>query len=64
MYQLLLRLIIVSALIQLGISISDLFNCDSSQCRKRMTKAYDEVLHIDWKPISAFPEEASRFNRK
>lgn len=61
MYQLLLRLMLLSALLKLGISVSDFYNCKSVQCQKRIDKGFQEVLHVDWKPISVFPEEAKRF---
>jgi hypothetical protein len=53
MYQLLVRLMLLSALLQLGISVSDFSKCRSRHC-----------LKIDWRPISVFPEEAKRFRRE
>ena len=61
MYDLLAKLIIASALLQLGISVSDLRNCHSRQCTQTLEKKSRDVLKIDWKPISIFPEEAKRF---
>lgn len=63
MYDLLVRLIFVSALLQLGISLKDVRECRSRACLVRMDRAVKEVLRIDWKPISMFPEEAKRFRR-
>lgn len=61
MYQLLLKLILISSLIQFGISLNDYLFCNSKACASRVEKASREVLKIDWKPISIFPEEARRF---
>ena len=61
MYTLLLRLIIISAFIQLGLSLSDFIDCRSGECRSRLDRAAKEVLHINWRSISVFPEEAKRF---
>lgn len=61
MFNLLLRLIILSAVIQLGLKLTDLADCRSKECRSRLERASREVLHIDWKPISVFPEEAKKF---
>lgn len=48
MYALLVRLMLLAALLELGIGMDGL------------TKLRD-VLKVDWKPISVFPEEAKRF---
>jgi len=61
MFNLLLRLIIISAFIQLGVKLTDFTNCTSNECRSRIDRAAKEVLHINWKPISVFPEEAKKF---
>ncbi len=61
MYNLLVKLMLISALIQLGISLKDFSNCRSRECAARIEKASRKVLKIDWKPISVFPEEAKRF---
>lgn len=61
MYSLLIRLMVLSALVQLGISASDFMSCTSLQCVKRVERASRDVLRIEWKPLSVFPEEAKRF---
>lgn len=61
MYDLLVRLMFISALLQLGITLNDVRECRSRACLVRMDKAVKEVLRIDWKPISVFPEETKRF---
>lgn len=52
---------VIAALAKLGISLTDFATCHSWQCSRRIEKASREVLKIDWKPISVFPEEARRF---
>lgn len=52
MYNLLVKLMVITALMQLGISATNSLEVE---------KASRKVLQIDWKPISLFPEEAKRF---
>lgn len=61
MYNLLLRLMLLSTLAHLGLSISDFVTCHSSQCTNKLDNATKQILHINWKPISVWPEEAKRF---
>ncbi len=61
MYNILIKLIIAAALIDFGISFAQLENCSSRQCWTQIQKASHKATHIDWKPISVFPEEAERF---
>jgi len=61
MYKLLLGLMAFAVLEQLGISIADFKDCHSRQCLRKIEKASLDVLKIDWKPVSVFPEEARRF---
>ena len=61
MYQLLIKLMLVSALAHFGISLLEAETCHSTQCVSRLERASHDVLKIDWKPISVFPEEAKRF---
>ena len=61
MDRILVQLIIGAALLQLGISFSKLGDCTSLNCRKEVRRASKDVLKIDWKPISVFPEEAQYF---
>jgi hypothetical protein len=61
MNSLLIRLMLIASLTQLGISLSTFRDCKSRSCFSRIEKASREVLRVDWKPISVFPEEARRF---
>lgn len=61
MYNLLFKLYLAAALMQLGISLTDLGSLSSSRGLKKIDQASKEVLHIKWKPISVFPNEAKRF---
>ena len=61
MYQLLVRLMMIAALAQFGMSLKTIGNCRSRQCVRQIQKASLEVLKIDWKPISVWPEEAKKF---
>ena len=63
MYNLLLKLMLAVTLLQLGFTLTDIENCSSRQCSQRLEKAKNEVLKINWKPISVFPDEARRFIR-
>ncbi len=61
MYNLLVKLMVLAALLELGISLADLEGCRSRACLVHLEKKSRDVLKIDWKPISVFPEEAKRF---
>lgn len=61
MYNLLLRLMLIAALLQFGISLSEIEFCWSRQCAQRIEKHSRDIMKIDWKPIVVFPEEAKRF---
>lgn len=61
MYNILIKLIIAAALIDLGISFSQLDDCSSRQCWTQIQKASRKATNIDWKPISVFTEEAKKF---
>lgn len=61
MENLLVKLMVAAALLQLGISASQISNCHSRACAQRFEKASRDILKIDWKPISVFPEEGDRF---
>jgi hypothetical protein len=63
MYLFLVRLMLLSALVQLGISVSAFSKCHSRQCLKLVEKMSRDVLKIVWRPISVFPKEARRFQR-
>lgn len=55
MYALLVRLMLIAATLELGLSIADLTNPQKVEAASR------KVRTIPWKPISVFPEEAKRF---
>lgn len=61
MYSMLIRLMAIAALTQLGFSHFRLEACISGSCRTRLERASRELLQVDWKPISMFPEEGKRF---
>ena len=60
MYRLLVRLLLISALAQLGMSLRDL-DCHGRACVKKIEEASSKVLKIDWRPISVWPNEGRRF---
>lgn len=61
MYTLLVRLMLVTALLQLGWSIVDFQNCHTRACLQKVEQQSRNILNIKWKPISVFPEEAKKF---
>lgn len=61
METLLIRLMFITAIIQLGYAVTDFENCHSKQCVQKIEKASRDVLIINWKPVVIFPEEAKRF---
>ena len=61
MYDLLLKLIVSAALLDLGITFSHTGDCSSRESRGRLDRAVRQVLRIDWRPISLFPEQAQQF---
>lgn len=61
MYNILIKLIVAAALLELGVTFTHSGDCKSSACRNQLQQASKKVLHVDWKPISIFPEEAKRF---
>ncbi len=61
MFNLLIKLMLLSAAIQLGIRFSDIAFCGSRECTSRIEKASRNALRVEWKPISVWPEEALRF---
>lgn len=61
MYKLLIKLMLVAAFAQLGMSVADFKNCHSRQCVQQLEKKSRDILKIDWKPISVWPQEAKRF---
>ena len=61
MYDLLVKLMVLAALAQFGMSLLDIEQCHSKQCQRTLEQRSRDVLNIEWKPISVFPEEAKRF---
>lgn len=61
MYDLLVRLFFIAALLELGYAAIQPDKCDSRECLGRMERLSREALRVSWKPISVFPEEAKRF---
>jgi hypothetical protein len=60
MFRLLIALMTLAAMAQFGMTVSDLRKCRSRACIQRIERRSRDVLSIDWKPISMFPDEASR----
>ena len=56
MYDLLVKLMVLAALVELGMNVSEFEHCHSRQCLQRMEKRSRDILKVDWKPISIFPE--------
>lgn len=64
MYEILIRFLIISALLDLGMTLTKLNKCENLVCLNQLQEATNKVLHIDWQPISVFPEEAKRFKKQ
>ena len=56
-----IKIYLIAAAIQFGFSLTELEGCASKQCVQKLSRASNEVVKINWKPISVFPEEAKRF---
>lgn len=61
MFNLLIKLMLLSAALQLGIRFSDIAFCSSRACASSIEKASRDVLRIEWKAISVWPEEGKKF---
>ncbi len=61
MYDYLVKLMLLAALAEIGMSLFDFETCHTQQCLQQVEKASRDILKIDWKPVSIFPEEAKRF---
>jgi len=61
MYKLLIGIMLSAALMQFGISITKAINCHSQRCAQQLEKASRDVLNIEWRPISVFPQEGQKF---
>lgn len=64
MYSLLIKLMVLATLVSLGMSYTEFQSCHSRDCLRKVEKHSRDILQIDWKPISVFPEEAKRFHPK
>ncbi len=62
MIKILFTLMLIAALSGFGMTLSDVRKCRSRACMQTFEKRSRDVLKIDWKPISVFPEEAKRFH--
>lgn len=61
MYNLLIKLMLIAALAEFGMSLADLATCHSRECARQMESHSRAVLRVNWRPISMFPKEAKRF---
>jgi hypothetical protein len=61
MYDLLVKLMAIAALAQFGLTLSHVESCHSRACIQTLEKHSRDVLNVDWKPLTVFPEEAKRF---
>jgi hypothetical protein len=61
MYELLIKLIFLSALMEIGWSVADVERCHSRHCLAAFENKSRTILGIRWKPISVFPQEGRRF---
>lgn len=61
MENLLVKLMVLAALTQLGISVSKFAECRGRACAQVFDRASRDVLRVDWRPISVWPEEEKRF---
>ena len=64
MYEIMIKLMVAAALLELGFTLSRSEECNSRECISRIERASRQVLQVDWKPISVFPEEADRWRPK
>lgn len=64
MYHLLVLFMLVAALEQFGMKVSAFAHCRSRACLIEIEKRSRDVLQINWKSISVFPDEAKRFKVK
>ncbi len=56
MYELLVRMLVIGAMAQMGFSVADYWKADTRQRLQMIDHANREVLRVDWKVISVFPE--------
>ena len=63
MYNVLIRLIFATSLLELGISVSKIDDCSPPIGPSNLQLAPHKVWRIDWRPIAVFPKEAARFKQ-
>jgi hypothetical protein len=61
MENLIVKLILIAALMQFGLSLSSYEKCQSRDCLSRFDRLSRDILKVNWRPISIFKEEAQRF---
>jgi len=61
MYEITIKLIVAAALLELGHAAVRHGDIASRAGINRIERASRQVLRVDWKPISVFPEETARF---
>jgi len=64
MYDILVKLMVISALTELGITVLDFESCVTRECSNRLEQYSRNVLRVNWKAIAVFPEEAKRFRER
>lgn len=62
MYGIWVRAVVIASVLELGINLVEIRECSSRACIRKIDVAVKEVLRVELKPISVFPEEAKRFN--
>lgn len=63
METLIVRLIVLAAISELGLTMVIGTPFMSWKCIANIERASRNILRIDWRPISVFPEQAKRFAR-
>ena len=58
MYRLLVKLMALTALLELGMSAADFEHCHSRACLQQIERRSRDILKVDWRPISVFPDMA------
>ena len=61
MYDLLVKLMLIAGLAQFGMTLAHVETCHSRQCVQELERHSRDVLNVDWKPISIFPDQAKLF---
>ena len=60
MYDLLVKLMVLAALVELGMNVSEFEHCHSRQCLQQVERSSRNILKVNWRPISVFPADAIR----